>query len=238
MNCEECKNLITVSVYGKLTSQEKRQLEEHLRECPECTRIYEKSENLSSLLEDKEEIPLPDKEKSWEIISSRAIPRKSNRTIFFPYKKWAFAASALVIVFLLGFIIGKQMFFPGPGETSPESIAFQGYESPIQRYTEGLEPILINFVNRTDAHKQEEMSDIEKLVVKEMLTQTKLLKHLVSRRDDPRLLQLLEDIEFILVGISNLSPQDQESAAQIARLIRENEIKFKLKTFFASQTTI
>lgn len=238
MNCEECKNLITVSVYGKLTSQEKRQLEEHLRECPECTRIYEKSENLSSLLEDKEEIPLPDKEKSWEIISSRAIPRKSNRTIFFPYKKWAFAASALVIVFLLGFIIGKQMFFPGPGETSPESIAFQGYESPIQRYTEGLEPILINFVNRTDAHKQEEMSDIEKLVVKEMLTQTKLLKHLVSRRDDPRLLQLLEDIEFILVGISNLRPQDQESAAQIARLIRENEIKFKLKIFIATQTTI
>lgn len=238
MNCEECKNLITVSVFGKLTSQEKRQMEEHLRECPQCTRIYEKSECLSSLFEDKEEIPLPDKEKSWDIISSRAVPRKSGRTIFFPYKKWAFAASALVIVFLLGFLIGKQMFFPGAGETAPESVAFQGYESPIQRYTEGLEPILINFVNRTDARKQQEMSDIEKLVVKEMLTQTKLLKHLVSRRDDPRLLQLLEDIEFILVGISNLSPQDQESAAQLARLIRENEIKFKLKTFFTSQTTI
>lgn len=238
MNCEECKNLITVSVYGKLTSSEKRQLEDHLRECSECTRIYKKSENLSSLFEDKEEIPLPDKEKSWEIISSKAIPEKSERTILFPYKKWAFAASALVIVFLLGFLIGKQVFFPGAGETPPESIALQGYESPVQRYSEELEPILINFVNRTDARKQEEMSDIEKLVVKDMLIQTKLLKHLVSQRDDPRLLQLLEDIEFILVGISNLSPQDQESAAQLTRVIRENEIKFKLKAFFTSQTTI
>jgi hypothetical protein len=238
MNCEECKNLITVSVFGKLTPQEKRQLEEHLRECPECTRIYEKSENLSSLFEDKEEIPLPDKEKSWEIISSKSVQRKSGRTIFFPYKKLAFAASALIIVFLLGFLIGKRMFFPGPGQTPPESLALQGYESPVHRYTEGLEPILINFVNRTDARKQQEMSDIEKQVIKDMLTQTKLLKHLVSRRDDPRLLQLLEDIEFILVGISNLKPQDQESAAQLTRLIRENEIKFKLKAFFASQTTI
>jgi hypothetical protein len=238
MNCEECKNLITVSVFGKLTSAEKKQLEEHLRECPECTQIFKKSENLSSLFEDKEDIPLPDKEKSWGIISDKAVQRKSGRTIFFPYKKLAFAASALIIVFLLGFLIGKQVFFPGPGETTPESIAFQDYESPLLRYTEGLEPILIDFVNRTDARKQEEMSDIEKLVVKEMLTQTTLLKHLVSQRDDPRLLQLLEDIEFILVGISNLSPQDQESAAQLARLIRENEIKFKLKAFFASQTTI
>ncbi len=238
MNCEECKNLITVSVYGKLTSSERSQLEDHLRECSECTRIYKKSENLSSLFEDKEEIPLPDKEKSWDIISSRAVPRERKRTIYFPYKKWAFAASALVIVFLLGFLIGKQVFFPGPGETSPESAALQDYESPLLRYTEGLEPILIDFVNRTDAQKQQEMSDIEKLVVKDMLTQTKLLKHLISRRDDPRLLQLLEDIEFILVGISNLSPQDQESAAQLTRLIRDNEIKFKLKAFFASKTTI
>jgi hypothetical protein len=238
MNCEECKNLITVSVYGKLTSSEKRQLEDHLRECSECTRIYKKSESLSSLFEDNEEIPLPDKEKSWEIISSKSVQRVSERTILFPYKKWAFAASALIVVFLLGFLIGKQVFFPGEGETPPESIALQGYESPVQRYTEELEPILINFVNRTDARKQEEMSDIEKLVVKDMLIQTKLLKHLVSQRDDPRLLQLLEDIEFILVGISNLRPQDQESAAQLTRLIRENEIKFKLKAFFATQTTI
>jgi predicted anti-sigma-YlaC factor YlaD len=136
MNCEECKNLITVSVFGKLTPQEKRQLEDHLRECPECTRIHEKSENLRSLFEEKEEIPLPDKEKSWDIISSKAIQRKDVKTIFFPYKKWAFAASALIVVFLLGFLIGKQVFFPGAGETPPESATLQGYESPVQRYTQ------------------------------------------------------------------------------------------------------
>jgi hypothetical protein len=237
MNCEKCKNLITVSVYGKLTPQEKSQMEEHLRVCSKCARIHEKSTQLSSLFEDEEKILLPDKEKSWEIISSKAVQRKSSWTIFFPYKKWAFAASALVVVFVLGFLIGKQLFFPGPGKTSPESIALKGYESPIQRYTEELEPILINFMNRTDAQKQEEMSDIEKLVIKDMLIQTKLLKHFVSQRDDPYLQHLIEDLEFILIGISNLKPQDQDSAKYLTRLIRENEIKFKLKTLLSSETT-
>ncbi len=238
MKCEQSKNLITVSVYGSLTPQEKDQLEKHLSACSECAGIHKKSVRLRTLYKEKEEIPLPDKEKSWEIISAKAVRRKRGRMIFFTYKKWAFAASALVIVFLLGFLIGKQIFIPGPGRTSPESVALKGYESPIQRYTEDLEPILISFMNRTEAHKKEEMSDIERLVIKDMLIQTKLLKYLVSQRDDPRLLQLLEDVEFILVGISNLRPQDQESAAQLSRLIRENEIKFKLKTLFASNTTI
>lgn len=238
MNCEQSKNLITVSVYGKLTPKEKDQLEKHLSTCSECARIDKKSEQLSTLFKEKEDIPLPEKEKSWEIISSKAFHRKRSRTIFFPHKKWAFAASALVLVFLLGFLIGKQLFFSGPGKTSSNTVVSKGYESPIQRYTEDLEPILISFMNRTDAHKQEEMSDIERLVIKDMLIQTKLLKHLVSQRNDPRLLKLLEDIEFILVGISNLRPQDQESAAQLTRLIRENEIKFKLKALFASNTTI
>jgi len=40
-----------------------------------------------------------------------------------------------------------------------------------------------------------------------------------------------------MIGISNLSPQDQDSADQLARLIRENEIKFKLKTLITSKTT-
>jgi len=71
-----------------------------------------------------------------------------------------------------------------------------------------------------------------------MLVQTRLLKYLVSQRDDPYLLQLLEDLELILVEISNLKPQDQQSAAQLTRLIRENEIKFKIRTFLATKTTI
>jgi hypothetical protein len=146
MNCEESKNLMTVSVYGKLTLSEKAELEEHLRECQKCARIYERSAQFSPQFDKKKDIPLPDKEKSWQIISTKAFQRKRGWKVFFPYKKLALAASALVVVFILGFIVGKQFFFPGSGEIQPESTALRGYDSPIrekgyQRYT-GSNPAL------------------------------------------------------------------------------------------------
>lgn len=238
MNCEESKNLMTVSVYGKLTLSEKAKLDEHLRECQKCARIYEKSAQLSPQFNKKENIRLPDKEKSWQIISARTFQRKGGWKAFFPYKKLALAASALVVVFILGFIVGKQFFFPGSGKIQPESAALQGYDSPIQSYAENLELILVSFMNRTDAQKQEEISEVEKKVIKDILVQTRLLKYLVSQRDDPYLQQLIEDVEFIMIGISNLKPQDQDSADQLTCLIRENGIKFKLKTLITSKTTI
>lgn len=238
MNCEESKNLMTVSVFGKLTFSEKAELEEHLRECQKCARIYERSAHLSPQFAKKEDIPLPDKEKSWQIISAKAFPRKRGWNVFFPYKKLALAASALVVVFILGFIVGKQLFFTGPSDVQPESTALKGYDSPIQRYAENLELILVSFMNRTDAQRQEEISEAEKKVIKDILVQTRLLKYLVSQRDDPYLQLLIEDVEFIMIGISNLKPQDQDSAHQLTRLIRENGIKFKLKTLITSKTTI
>ncbi|MDH5384722.1 MAG: zf-HC2 domain-containing protein [Candidatus Aminicenantes bacterium] len=238
MNCEECKNLITVSVFGKLTSSEKTLLEEHLRACPGCSRIYEKSVQLSSLSEGKDDIPLPNKEKSWQIIRAKTLPKRGRWKDVFSYKKLAFVTSAVLAVFILGFLAGKLFFFQPPAPGQPESFARQGYEMPVERYAENLELILVSFMNRTDAQKQDQISDLEKKVIEDMLLQTKLLKYLVAERGDLYLQQLLEDLELILVGISNLRPQDQDSAVQLARIIRDNELKFKVKTLLTSKTTI
>jgi hypothetical protein len=238
MNCEECKNLITVSVFGKLTPSEKARLEEHLQACPGCSRIYKRSAQLSSFFEDKEDIPLPNKEKSWQIIRSQTLPKRKKWKDVFSYKKLALVTSGVLAIFVLGFLAGKLFFFQPPAPDQPGSFASQGYDMPVERYAEKLELILVSFMNRADARKQDQISDLEKKVIEDILLQTKLLKYLVAERNDPYLQQLLEDLELILVGISNLRPQDQDSAAQLARSIRENELKFKVKTLLTSKTTI
>jgi CRISPR/Cas system CSM-associated protein Csm2 small subunit len=238
MNCEEYKNLITVSVFGKLTSSEKTRLEEHLRTCPGCSRIHAKSTQLRSLFEVKEDIPLPNKEKSWHIIRSQTLPKRGSWKNVFSYKKIVFVTSTVLAVFILGFLAGKLFFFQRLAPGQPESLISQGYDMPVERYAENLELILISFMNRTDAQKQYQISDLEKKVIEDMLLQTKLLKYLVAERGDRYLQQFLEDLELILVEISNLSPRDQDSAAQLARLIRENDLKFKVKTLLTSKTTI
>ncbi len=238
MNCEEIKNLITISVFGKLTDSEKARLEDHLQKCPKCAGLHKKSAQISLCSEDEEDIPLPNKEKSWRVIRAESFQKRRTWQNLFPYQKWAFAASALVVVFILGFLIGKKLIFPPQTTRQPEFLALRANDLSIQRYAENLELLLISFMNRADTPKQEQTSELEKKVMEDMLVQTQLLKHLISQGDDPYLLPLIEDLEFILVSISNLRPQDQNSAAQLARMIRENELKFKVKTLLTSKTTI
>ena len=77
MNCDEYKNLITISVFGELTNEELTELKTHLRDCPACADVYSRSEKLSDLCDQEENIPLPDKEKSWQIISAKILKKRS-----------------------------------------------------------------------------------------------------------------------------------------------------------------
>ena len=106
MNCEESKNLMTVSVFGKLTPSEKTQLEAHLRECSRCARINEKVGKLSHPLNEKEDIPLPDKEKSWQIISAKVLKRKGSWLESFVLKKPVYQFSFALLLLFAGFAAG------------------------------------------------------------------------------------------------------------------------------------
>lgn len=106
MNCEESKNLMTVSVYGKLTSSEKAQLEAHLRECSRCASIHEKAGKLRNHVIETENIPLPDKEKSWQFISAQALKRKGNWLERFVPKTPVFQLSYTLFLLIVGFAVG------------------------------------------------------------------------------------------------------------------------------------
>ncbi len=97
---------MTVSVYGMLTPSEKAQLEAHLQECSRCASIYKKVEKLSHPVNEKEEIPLPDKEKSWQIISAKAIKRKSGWLERFMPKRPVFQLSYALLLLVVGFAAG------------------------------------------------------------------------------------------------------------------------------------
>lgn len=106
MNCEESKNLMTISVYGKLTPSEKAQLKAHLRECSRCARINEKMGKLTQPVNDKEDIPLPDKEKSWQIIWAKAVKRKGGWLERFVPKTPVFRVAYALLLLVVGFAAG------------------------------------------------------------------------------------------------------------------------------------
>jgi hypothetical protein len=109
MNCEESKNLMTVSVYGKLTSSEKSRLEAHLQDCGRCAGQYEKVRKLNNLFTEKDDVPTPDMEKSWRIISAEVFKRRPGRFIPYASRKplfgFSLAFSLLAVGFLAGYLV-------------------------------------------------------------------------------------------------------------------------------------
>jgi hypothetical protein len=106
MNCDEYKDLITISVFGELTQEELTQLKAHLLDCSGCAAIYERSGKLSDLSNQKDNIPLPDKEKSWQIISAKALKRKGSWFEHFTLQKPVFQYAFVLLLLIVGFAAG------------------------------------------------------------------------------------------------------------------------------------
>ncbi len=56
--------------------------------------------------------------------------------------------------------------------------------------------------------------------------------------DKTYLLRLIEDMELILVSISNLRPDDEEYTQQLAHLIQEKALLFRLQQLVKNTTTL
>ncbi len=106
MRCEESKDLMTVGVYGKLTPSEKGRLEAHLRECSGCAGRYEKVKELNTLFHEKEDIPLPDMERSWGVIAADVLRRRPFWTRPFGMKRPAFGFALPLLLVMAGFVAG------------------------------------------------------------------------------------------------------------------------------------
>ena len=106
MNCEDSKNLMTVGVYGKLTPSEKDRLEAHLRECAGCVGQFEKVRKLRNLFTEKNDVPLPDMEKSWRVISADVFRKRPRWLAPYPSKRPVFVFSLALSLLVVGFVGG------------------------------------------------------------------------------------------------------------------------------------
>ncbi len=133
MNCDEYKNLITISVFGELTNEELTQLKAHLRDCSRCAAIFERSEKLSDLSQMEENISLPDKEKSWQIISARALKKKRVWFERFALQKPIFQYAFVLLLLATGFAAGH--FFRSDGLKGSQLARLQQEVSQIREIT-------------------------------------------------------------------------------------------------------
>jgi hypothetical protein len=84
----------------------------------------------------------------------------------------------------------------------------------------------------------EDVAELTRRVVVDMLAETRLFKRTAERNGDERLYLLLEDIELVLISIANLGGQNGDIAEQLEQVIRDKSIMYRLKQLPAGSETI
>jgi hypothetical protein len=229
MNCEEAKNAMTVRFFGKLDPDEREALEEHLRVCPDCARISGISESRREAFDLPDGPPQPDWERSWEVIAGRALDRRRDaRLLGLPWK-WAPVAASLLAVFILGYVFGRRIFVPSPGAAFSSGAPAAADLSSLGGYIDTAEAVVIDFLNRGEREEAPEVVELERKIYRSMLAETRLLQGLAATSRDDSLRSFLDEMESILLSLSNLDPGDRESADLLDRTIRGRAIRSKLR---------
>ena len=236
MNCDTFQEYLIERIYGRLPSDREVVLQQHARECPDCAVALQRTLEVQNVFDPGEEIPMPDFDTSWTAIRERTQRRTWRWPVIFPARRFAVAAAAVALVFVIGVFAGRSLFSPEP-EPDAAGPGYQGLAS-IAAYTESLEPLLLDFANHGGRPADEDLAELTRKVTADMLVQTRLLKRAAARSGDEYLYVLLDDIELVLISMSNMGDQNGDIAAQLLTRIRDKSLLFRIKQMPASQRTI
>jgi hypothetical protein len=102
----------------------------------------------------------------------------------------------------------------------------------VAKHFDNLTPLLIDYSNYTSEEREdtaEETILVEKNTVKKLLIENQLLKRLVAKADNISVKQLMDELELILLEISNSNGDKDEIRRAVQQLIKDNDILFKMK---------
>ena len=144
MNCEQMTDLLSAFLDGELTTQEEKQVREHLEQCPECRALYEQLQTLHTSFSDLEEIPAPENfaQGVMSRIKAEQTPAKPKVIPLFKRPQiravMGLAACAVLCIGFGRMVLGgsnkSASMAPAPEAAMPEAAA---YDASVQT-TSGL----------------------------------------------------------------------------------------------------
>jgi hypothetical protein len=240
--CNRFKELIVDSLYGELAKKNKTFFEEHSRSCLTCAREYKE---MSATLELVEQRPHPEMSETFWDNYLPGLQEKIDGEIK-PGKSWAFnirwvlypAAAMLLIV--SGIIIGRFLYSPAGQDfldNPMASVRRPGAGPDVSVHFDNLRPMLIDYSNYSTAEPasafEPETVAVDKETLKRLMLENQLLKKAIGRSNDPALKQLMEDLEMILLELSNASSNGagKQTIEDVQDLLEQNDILFKMKVY-------
>ena len=217
-------------LYGELGDEEAKGLTDHIAECGECSDEFEYTKKVFQVLDETktEAVPEANWEKCWNTIDVKIQGKERKTKSFLLFPRWVYASAALLIVFVVGFFLGRIAFFQ-PTKKSP--MLLEGSQSAmhpsIQEHFESLKPVLVEYANYT-AFPGNGTITIDKNIVRNLIIQNILLKRMIAD-ENPSIKEILEDVDLVLREIANQEGDDAHTLSMIKELIQERGILYELE---------
>ena len=268
INCKDFKEIVVDALYScdQLSEQDKRLFHAHLTTCPACAEEYEEMVGVLALMDQRQKPEMG--EEYWDSYYPRLLEKikeseekeknKIKNKIWLWVKKWwenfrfdvqrlrwvLYPAAAMLLV-VIGIVIGRYVYLPSvPGEGEEligSALSSQSKISPVvAEHFETLRPMLIDCANYNarEAGAGEDLVLIDKKTLKELALQNLLLKRIAARGNDVVLTRLLEELELILLELSNGEPGESDSdiagddtIGLVRDILKKNDTLFKMKVY-------
>jgi hypothetical protein len=236
MNCETFQDYLVKRIYGRLPEEDEAELQQHAAECAHCAIALERTIEIQNVFDPGEDIPEPDYDATWRSVQEQTHRKKWRWPVLFPVRRFAMGAAAVALVFVIGVFAGRSLFSPGPERHT--AAPGQQEMMSVAGYAGSLVPLLLDFANQEGRPVDKDLAALTSKVTADMLAQTRLLKRAAARSGDEQLFVLLDDIELILISMSNIGDQNGDVADQLLKRIRDKSLLFRTKQLPAGQWTI
>ena len=241
---------IPEALYGELEMKTKGKLDRHVAACPACAELFrEMKETLEAMAEDPTPDPGPDFwEGYWDGLVSRMgrealgsgsalSPVRTSGRRFHPWTRLALGTAAAAALVLIGIFIGRTLErTPGVVTASTPTIQPAGPPAPnplfvrTSHYLRRSKVLLLAVVNFDSATGDLYglNPELQKRTSGELVREAAVLK-MELKGADPRLEQLLSDLERIFLQIANLKAEGDLSEVELIRTgLEQNDILFRI----------
>ena len=257
--------------YDQLPGEDKHLFHAHLTTCPACAVEYEEMAGVLALMDqrDKPEMEeefwdsyyprLMEKIKKQEKVSliksfcggsrGAVFSKRAPLAVGDKIRRWMLLPAAALLLVVIGIVIGRYLYMPpvpGKGEKliSSSLSSERKFNPVVAEHFESLRPLLIDCANYDvqETGSGEDFVLIDKKTLKKLAWQNLLLKRIAARGNDVVLTQVLEELELVLLELSNAEPGEsngdiagEETIGRVREILKKNDTLFKMNVYNKSE---
>jgi hypothetical protein len=239
------------AIYNQLPDAEQTMFQEHIKTCSACSAEYHELEGLMGVMNKRQRPQMS--EAYWEQYSQRldekldalaehkkpAVQSTLRQRWFGASEnkiRWALMPAAAVALLVVAVSIGQFLSLPGgKGIVDTAVSSIRQLTPAVAQHFDNLKPMLIDYANYAPEDEEEPDAEpgetvvVDKTTVQKLLLENRLLKRVVAKSNDVSAKLLMDELEVILVEISNSNGDKEETLQAVQQLIKDNQILFKMK---------